>query len=90
MKSLRPATETQYRQKKKKKPPQQKTQHPGLHASFFFFFWHELFGPSNLHEPHKKVWQLLQGTMDGFSARVFLFSYIVNLNNFQREVKKKN
>ena len=27
--------------------------------------------------------------MDGFSARVFLFPYIMNLNNFQKEERKR-
>lgn len=62
-------------------------EHPCLHASLLP--WHELSGPSNLHEPHKKAWQIFQGTMDGFSATVFLFSYIMNLNNFQKEERKR-
>lgn len=43
-----------------------------------------------LNEPLKKAWQLLQETMDSFSGRVPLVSYIMNLNNFQRKNKKQN
>ena len=68
---------------------EKKQKNPTSWSSCFLLFWHKLFGPSNLHEPHKKFWQIFQGIMDRFRARVFL-SYIMNLNSFQREVKKKN
>ena len=94
IKSPRPVTKTPPKKKKNiqkdKKKKKQQHKKPSILVFMLPFFWHELFGPSNFHEPHKKVWQIFQGTMDGFSARVFLFSYIMNLNNFQREVKKKN